>query len=109
MRRSCWLACLLCLNAHREEWTCLQVLTPKQEAMLDTMSYPWWPDLWTMADAASGMAPGPPPGTCLADEPVAGLPHLSAFEMLRTPMLALGAGLQLKRAWPEQVLRGQLM
>ena len=30
----------------------MQVLTSKQEAMLDTIAYPWWPDLWMMAEIA---------------------------------------------------------
>ena len=32
-----------------------------------------------------------------ADEGLAGLPQLSTYELLSTPMLALGAGLQMKR------------
>ncbi|KAK9800229.1 hypothetical protein WJX73_001497 [Symbiochloris irregularis] len=76
------------------------ILTPKQEALLDSLSYPWWPDLWTMADIAASLGrPAAAPNTnSLADEPVAGLPQLSTFELLHTPLLALGAGLQLKRS-----------
>lgn len=75
-----------------------QVLSPKQESLLDTCSYPWWPDLWIMSGIAAG-SQQPAASAEGMDLPVA-LPQLSSFEVLTTPMLAIGGGLQMKRAPP---------
>ena len=82
----------------------LQALTPAQEVYLDRKSYPHWPDLW----AISGIlcSPGSPEAAGVQPAAAAGssgssaspLPQFSAFDMLQTPLLAHGAGLQFKRA-----------
>jgi hypothetical protein len=85
----------------------VQTLYPWQEAAADLYSHPWHPDLWALCNILaerqslpnelpdiSGNSPG---SSSL-------LPHFSAAEMLWTPILARGAGLQLKRTPPPSPL-----
>lgn len=76
----------------------LQVLHPWQEAVADLYSHPWHPDLWAICNILAeqqGTEPADISGSQLGS--VSLLPHFSAVEMLWTPILARGAGLQLKR------------
>ena len=109
---SCFLCAILVPHQHssvvsihsvfHDRWMLMwQMLSPKQEALLDTKCYPWWPDLWRMADLATAqLSQDPAAAHQSPDEGAAGLPQLCAFEMLRTPMLAIGEGLQMKRTAP---------
>ena len=74
---------------------------PAQEVYLDRKAYPWWPDVWHMSGILSGpagAAEAGPRGPGAQDSSGSLLPKFSAFEMLQTPLMAHGAGLQFKRA-----------
>ena len=81
-----------------------QTLTPIQEAQLDVACYPWCPDLWHFASLLAGSHEGEPVDTIRSERndalaPAANmLPHHCSAETLCLPLLARGAGLQLKRA-----------
>ena len=78
----------------------MQTLTPTQEALLDVHAYPWWPDLWTFGNLLAAQSKGEPPDTSALSGTGGAegiLQQYSAAELLRAPLLARGAGLQLKR------------
>ena len=75
-----------------------QILHPWQEAAADLYSHPWHPDLWALCNILAQRQGGEPEDTSGSSRGAASLlPHFSAAEMLWTPILARGAGLQLKR------------
>ncbi|KAK9837641.1 hypothetical protein WJX74_001874 [Apatococcus lobatus] len=82
-----------------------EVMTPKQEALLDIHSLPWWPDVWQMSallvqsQQARSMPDERSLGELTSSSPalVSLMPSLTAFQALTRPMLALGMGFQLKR------------
>ena len=80
-------------------------MSPRQEALLDIHSLPWWPDVWQMSallarqQKATGMPDERSLGELNSSSPalVSLMPSLTAFQALTRPMLALGMGFQLKR------------
>ena len=76
---------------------------------MDTQAYPWCPDLWQMAGLLAESLPGEPPRaaeasllptlppTAPAGVPGSGAPELGAFAVLQAPLLARGAGANLRR------------
>ena len=81
---------------------CLQTLTSVQEAILDTESYPWAPDIWQisclLASARGQQDKGQVPDLKLAGPALASLlPHSTAFTLLTEPLMAQGLALKLKR------------
>lgn len=82
----------------------MQALFPWQEAAADLYSHPWHPDLWAICNILAQREGGEPEDISDKARGTASLlPHFSAAEMLWTPILARGAGLQLKRT-PHAVL-----
>ena len=87
-------------------------MTPKQEALLDIYSLPWWPDVWQMSallaqsQQASSMPDERSLGELTSSSPalVSLMPSLTAFQALTRPMLALGMGFQLKRTLQHLIL-----
>lgn len=75
----------------------MQTFEPWQEAAADLYSHPWHPDLWAMCNILASRSGGEPPDISTPTSLRSLLPHFSAAEMLWTPILARGAGLQLKR------------
>lgn len=95
---------LYCLTLAFVVLPAVQILTPQQEAVLETSSYPWCPDLWEM----SGVIAAAGGRTDLLADPLAELsmgtdvlkplmPFCTAFGLLKAPLMARGAGLRLKR------------
>eukprot|EP00891_Asterochloris_glomerata_P001785 jgi/Astpho2/1785/Aster-x0495 len=82
--------------------TCDETLTSVQEAILDTESYPWAPDIWQisclLASARGQQDKGQVPDLKLAGPALASLlPHSTAFTLLTEPLMAQGLALKLKR------------
>ena len=87
----------------------VQILTPAQEAFLDTQAYPWCPDTWQMVGLLAERLPGEPPRsaetsllptlppTAPPGTPGAPAPERGAFALLQAPLLARGAGANLRR------------
>lgn len=80
----------------------MQILTTKQEAFLDSHSYPWCPDLWQMAQLLAGGKAESDVKDNTADLDLSGvalaplLPDKTGFQVLTQPFTARGLGLRLK-------------
>ena len=88
----------------------LQTLSSVQEAILDTESYPWAPDIWQisclLASARGQQDKGQVPDLQLAGPALASLlPHSTAFTLLTEPLMAQGLALKLKRECAVRILK----
>ena len=79
---------------------------------MDTQAYPWCPDVWQMAGLLAERLPGEPPRAAEASLlptlppnaptgiPGSATPERGAFAVLQAPLLARGAGANLRREAP---------
>ncbi|KAK9808366.1 hypothetical protein WJX73_007110 [Symbiochloris irregularis] len=76
-----------------------EILTPLQEAYLDTQLHPWFPDVWSLCNclAASHGLPPAPEFPELEQGPAEFLPAAAPYAILKRPVAAFGIGLRLKR------------
>lgn len=77
-----------------------EILTPVQEAWLDSQLHPWHPDVWTITNqlAAHHGLPPAPDFPELESGPEDFMPAAPPYHILKTPVVAYGIGLRLKRS-----------